>query len=287
MRSKDFLRVDDRSGEALLRVLDAAVGLEQQFRDRRLAAPLAGRRIGLWWDGPGFRNRVAFELGAGLLGATTATIPGPVAGGEPIADVGAYLDNWLDAIVVRTPELADLEALAASTSAMTVNARTAHNHPCEILGDLAFLHSIGRDLTEPLTVVFVGESTNLLRSWVEAAAVLPLDVRQVCPPGFEASGTAAHHSLDEVVADADVLYTDCWPRDLDDEYRDAFARLRITAGVLDAAAQDLVFLPCPPVTRGDEVSADAMDHAACRVTDAKAWLLHAQNALLVDGLDPT
>jgi ornithine carbamoyltransferase len=34
------------------------------------------------------------------------------------------------------------------------------------------------------------------------------------------------------------------------------------------------------VTRGQEVTADAMSHTTCQSTMAKAFLLHAQNALL-------
>lgn len=52
---------------------------------------------------------------------------------------------------------------------------------------------------------------------------------------------------------------------------------RITAAQLPSQA---LFIPCPPVTRGQEVSADAMAAPACCVTEAKAYLLHPQNAVL-------
>jgi len=63
--------------------------------------------------------------------------------------------------------------------------------------------------------------------------------------------------------------------------RDGWAarrRWQGTEAVLDGSRA--VFLPCPPVTRGQEVSAGAMLHPRCRVVEAKAWLLHAQNAVL-------
>jgi ornithine carbamoyltransferase len=49
---------------------------------------------------------------------------------------------------------------------------------------------------------------------------------------------------------------------------------------LDAAPADVLSLPCPPVTRGEEVSVDAMEHDACHVYEAKSWLLPAQAALM-------
>jgi ornithine carbamoyltransferase len=77
--------------------------------------------------------------------------------------------------------------------------------------------------------------------------------------------------------DADVIITDCWPNGAHD---DQLARYRISAALLDTCRRDAIFLPCPPVTRGQEVTADAMGHATCQSTVAKAYLLHAQNALL-------
>ena len=75
--------------------------------------------------------------------------------------------------------------------------------------------------------------------------------------------------------DADVIITDCWPADCDVA---ELVRWQVTEAALEAGRA--VFLPCPPVTRGQEVSASAMRHPACRVVEAKAWLLHAQNAVL-------
>jgi ornithine carbamoyltransferase len=59
---------------------------------------------------------------------------------------------------------------------------------------------------------------------------------------------------------------------------------QVSGAALDGTAA--VFLPCPPVTRGQEVSADAMTHPRCRVVEAKAWLLHVQNAVLEWCLNP-
>ncbi|PJG52739.1 hypothetical protein CVM73_24200 [Bradyrhizobium forestalis] len=61
---------------------------------------------------------------------------------------------------------------------------------------------------------------------------------------------------------------------------DQLLQYQISAPLLDRCRRDVIFLPCPPVTRGKEVSATAMTHPACQSTAAKAFLLHAQNALL-------
>ncbi len=277
--------------------MELAIDLEARAARRNDYRPLAGYRLAMWWDGEGFRNRAAFELGASILGAHSVNIPGVVGSREEVGDMGQYLGNWFDAIVVRTPSLPSLVSLAAATSAMVVNARTTHNHPCEILGDLAYLHANGHDVTKPINVVFVGAATNLCHSWLEAASVLPITVTQICPPGFEADlerwtefvptpvGTVkVAHELNGLLADADVVYTDCWPSGIASETRQSFHDLQITAELLDRCPPTTKFLPCPPVSRGEEVSAEAMTHAMCHVVEAKRWLLHAQNALLIRGL---
>ncbi|HAU74655.1 MAG TPA: ornithine carbamoyltransferase, partial [Agrobacterium sp.] len=72
------------------------------------------------------------------------------------------------------------------------------------------------------------------------------------------------------------VITDSWPSDANHHLAD----YRISASLLDRMRPDVIFLPCPPVSRGQEVTADAMAHPACQSRSAKAFLLHAQNALM-------
>ncbi|MFW5745488.1 MAG: hypothetical protein ACOC2D_19605 [Spirochaetota bacterium] len=175
----------------------------------------------------------------------------------------------------------------------TINARTSHNHPCEIAGDLQFVRRVRGSLTD-LKVVFVGEVTNLCRSWFEAARILPIHVVQVGPEPYLLpqtqidalnDGAVGHVAvsplLDEhALKNAGVLYTDCRPKGADDHTRGLFTPYRVTRAVVDAIASDGLFLPCPPVTRGEEVSADSLDSPTCRVYEAKEYLLHTQNAIM-------
>lgn len=283
-----FLKVSDYEQDFLMDVLDRAIELEREFHARLMSRPLKGKRIALMFEDTGFRNRVAFELGIRLMGGEAVFVPGKPGENESPADIARYLSNWFDAIVIRTPEMSVIEEMTDTSEVPVINARTRHNHPCEILGDLAFVLSQRGNLND-LKVVFVGEATNLCHSWFEAAAVLPIHVVQVCPPGYEVAAHAyprirISHDLEQELKDADVVYTDCWParRTAEETTRidEAFAPYRITAARLDLTPADCLFLPCPPVTRGEEVSADAMDSPKCRVYQAKEYLLHAQNALL-------
>ena len=81
-----------------------------------------------------------------------------------------------------------------------------------------------------------------------------------------------------------MIYTDCWPAAETEQdrirIRDLFLPHQVTAELLQTSPPNAVFLPCPPVHRGQEVSVSAMGWPACRVYEAKEYLLHAQNALL-------
>ncbi len=293
---KDFLTFLDFTQADLVALLDLAGTLREAWEAKRLPQALAGKSIALIWDAEGFRNRVSFELGIAAMGGIAVQIPGKLDEREFIEDVARYLDNWFDGIVSRARRHDHMLRLAAAAQPPVINARTDFNHPCEILGDLAYIRA-RRGSLDGLRVAFVGEATNLCHPWFEAAARLPIHVTQICPTGYEVSaefiaqvqrdavGTVAvSHELDASLKDADVVYTDCWPRRSSPEDAERVARqflpYQITAEKLRLAAPDVLFLPCPPVTRGEEVSEDAMATLGHHVYEAKAYLLHAQNAVL-------
>ena len=293
---RHFLSLLDFSGEEFMDLLDRADELRSAWTGGWMPRSLAGLRVGLWFFGNGFRNRLAFEIGARAMGADVSYIPGELGEHEPLKDIGRYLGNWFHLLVVRARKHEDLEYLAETAGVPVINARTDFNHPCEIMGDLQYARTVRRSL-DGLRVVFVGETTNLCSSWFAAAARLPISVIQVCPREYAADqslldslASAAvgeirfETDLDDALERADILYTDCWPSSEDPReselIREAFLPYQITARRLDRLHESALFLPCPPVSRGREVSADAMDSPFCRNHEAKTFLLHAQNAVM-------
>jgi len=279
---RDLLAISDLRGSNAMAIIERAQDMAACWRERRMVQSLAGRRIVLVVNDTGWRNTTAFDLGIQAMGGICTHAPLQWDTREDLADLAAYLDNWFDGIVTRAPDLAVMRRLAHSARAPVINARTRQNHPCETLGDLAFhLHRHGR--IEGIKVGVVAPKSNILGSWIEAAAVLPIDVVQVYPDrGVDqdaAASTPRFRTSVEMkeLVDADLIVTDCWPTDADPgELLD----YQVTAGLLDRLHPEADFVPCPPVSRGKEVSADAMTHPACRVIEAKAFLLHAQNAVL-------
>jgi ornithine carbamoyltransferase len=293
---RHFISLLDYSHEELIEVLDRADYLADAWRRNRMPKCLLSKQIGLWFYGSGFRNRLAFEIGAQAMGASVSYIPGELGIHEPLEDIGHYLENWYSILVIRAQRHKDLVYLSENTAIPVINARTDYSHPCEIMGDLQFMRK-HRGSLEDMNVVFVGEVTNLCMSWFEAAARFPIKVTQIAPFGYEADKNivnkmnsdaigliATSNDLNSFIDKADLVYTDCWPysgdAEMERKIKEMFIPYQITGNHLKRLNEKSVFLPCPPVTRGQEVSSDAMDSDLCLNYKAKEYLLHSQNSIL-------
>ncbi|ADU71467.1 aspartate/ornithine carbamoyltransferase Asp/Orn-binding region (plasmid) [Pantoea sp. At-9b] len=211
---------------------------------------------------------------------TAMTVNARLEGQESVEDIAGYLANWFDIVAIRTPCFAKLATFAAAAAIPVMNLRTHRNHPCEILGDLAYIRQ-QRGSWDGLHVAVVAPYANILRSWIEAAAVLPISITQVAPTELLVETDHVTASDDpRSVQDADVIITDCWPGTADAALKQKLARYRIDGERLSLCRPEAMFIPCPPVTRGEEVAAEAMSDPRCQATQAKAFLLHVQNAVL-------
>tara|TARA_B100000378_G_scaffold169565_1_gene136659 strand:+ start:1202 stop:2068 length:867 start_codon:yes stop_codon:yes gene_type:complete len=273
----DLISLEDLMFADIEALVERAEALAIAGRD--LPQSLSGIRAALIVNDGGWRNTSAFELGVVRMGGHCVRVPLVLGTREATEDVAAYLDNWFDIIIARAPDLSLLRDLATAARAPVINARTRQNHPCEILGDLAFYWHHHHRLAG-IKVVVVAPEANILGSWFELSRVAPINVVQLYPEAWHAAyseGGRFRVSTDMgELKDADIIVTDCWPTDA----ADILLPYQITSDVLDTLGVNAEFIPCPPVTRGQEVSADAMVHPRCRATEAKDFLLHVQNAVL-------
>lgn len=293
---RNFISLCNFSYEELTALLDRADQLRLLWKENKMPKTLQNLRVALWFYGNGFRNRTAFELGAKVLGASVSFIPGELGIDEPLEDIAGYLGNWFSIVVIRAKRHEDLLSVVSASSIPIINARTNKSHPCEIMGDLQYIRTVRGEL-KGLNVLFVGEPTNLCMSWLEAAAVFPIKVTQVCPEGYEVNQhildnlkinskgeIALTNDLSGALKNVDLIYTDCWPRAKNiiekKKIESDFLPYQITMKHLSALNKNGLFLPCPPVTRGQEVSEEAMKSPLCKNFEAKENLLHMQNAIM-------
>jgi ornithine carbamoyltransferase len=305
LRGRDLLSVADLSRDEVLRVFDRAAELKREFlaTRRHEAPPLVGRTLAMLFQKPSLRTRVTFEAGMNQLGGhavylTEDTIMGAR---ESVHDVARNLERFVDAIVARTGPHAVVAELAAKASIPVINGLTLREHPCQALADLFTIREhFGR--FDGLVLAFVGDGNNVYHSLALLGAMLGLEVRLAHPAGYapnpqiveraralaaETGGRLGFTSDPaEAVAGAHVVYTDAWTsmgqEAETEERRDAFARYRVDAALLDAAGADAVAMHCLPAHRGEEITSDVMDGPRSIIWDQSENRLHVQKALLVE-----
>src|ERR671923_236394 len=117
MSERDFLSIDDLSGDELVALLDTADEVKGEAGTYENA--LAGRQVALVFEKPSTRTRVSFEAAVAGLGGHAIVLRGDelqLGRGETIEDTGRVLSRYVDAIVVRTFGQDRIERLAGAAN---------------------------------------------------------------------------------------------------------------------------------------------------------------------------
>ena len=83
--------------------------------------------------------------------------------GEPVQDTARVLSRFLDGIMIRTFEQAEVEALAEYGSIPVINGLTDFCHPCQIMADLMNIRELKGQL-EGLKMCCIGDGNNKMNS---------------------------------------------------------------------------------------------------------------------------
>ena len=238
---------------------------------------LKGKTIVLFFPSSSIRTRVTFEKGVHELGAQVILFPTDTLDKkEDIRDVMGYLDNWADGAIVRYHDIQRIEKMACYSKHPVINAMTSVNHPCELLSDLYALSKLRRDYLKA-NYLFVGASGNIGLAWKEAAQLLGLNLKQSCPKGYEMEGIELITNLDKALIGQDIILTDPLPSDI----KAAFNNYMVTLERMKKANENALLNPCPPFTRGEEVSSDAIDSDYFVGYEFKKNLLTVQQAIIL------
>src|ERR671914_377310 len=182
--ARHFLAIPDFSKSELLAVFDLAARMKRgAYREK----PLAGKTLGMIFAKSSTRTRVSFEVGAFQLGGHALFLSArdiQLGRGEPIRDTARVLSRYLDGIMIRTYDHADVEELARFASIPVINGLTDLLHPCQVLADLLTVReALGG--WEGRAVAWIGDGNNMANSWINAAGSLGFELRLACPPGYE------------------------------------------------------------------------------------------------------
>src|SRR5437660_8829053 len=190
---RDFLAVSDLTRDEILRLFDLAGRIKSgAYRE----APLAGKTLAMIFAKSSTRTRVSFEVGAYQLGGQALFLSSrdiQLGRGEPIPDTARVLSRYVDGIMIRTFDHAEVEQLAGHATVPVINGLTALAHPCQVLADLFTVReALGG--WEGKRIAWFGDGNNMANSWIEAAQVLGFELRLACPEGYEPNRRIFDHA---------------------------------------------------------------------------------------------
>jgi len=278
---RDLLDLNDLTPKEIETLIDRASYFKKNQLLNDASQHLRGKSVGLFFEKPSTRTRVAFEAAIVRLGGHPIFLsPNDTQAGrgETIADTAHVLSGYLHALVIRTFEQENLSAWAQSAKIPIINGLSNLCHPCQILADLLTIFE-RRGHLRGLNLAYIGDGNNIAHSLMEGGAMVGMNVTIACPKEYEPNpdvvrmATAIaekNHSKmivsndpKKAVTDADILYTDTWVSmgyEGEGERRKVpFLPFQINQDMVNRAKQDCLVMHCLPAHRGEEITDEVMD----------------------------
>jgi len=294
MSKRHFLTIPDFSRSELDALFDLAARMKSgAWREK----PLAGKTLAMIFTKSSTRTRVSFEVGAFQLGGHALFLSSrdiQLGRGEPIRDTARVLSRYVDGIMIRTFDHADVEELARYGSIPVINGLTDLQHPCQILADLLTVREHAGGWAGK-AIAWIGDGNNMAHSWLDAAGVLGFELRLACPEGYDPDPAilARNQALTKIVLTRDpkeaasgahVVNTDVWASMGQEEEQaqreQAFRGFIVDDALMARADAKAIFLHCLPAHRGEEVTESVIEGKQSRVWDEAENRLHVQKALM-------
>ncbi len=302
MSVRHFLDLIDIPADALRAMLDDAHRMKRQRagwpKGRPDAeTPLGGQVLAMIFEKSSTRTRFSFDMAMRQLGGSTIVASAgemQLGRGETVEDTARVLSRYVDAVMIRANDHADVEAFAAAASVPVINGLTDQSHPCQILASLMAIEETGLRL-DRCRLAWVGDGNNVCASYIHAAPKLGFALSIGSPPRYAPDDDDIEIARDlggvidlfdtaeQAVAGADVVIADTFVSMGDKEADERLAALdpfAVTSDLMALARPDAVFTHCLPAHRGEEVDAEVIDGPASIVFEEAENRLHAQKAIL-------
>lgn len=303
LSNKDLLSLQDLSSNEILSIIKSASNLKKELKSGKSRQLLKGKLLGMIFQKPSTRTRVSFEAGMFQLGGNTVYLnlnDIQLSRGESIEDTARTLSLYLNCIVGRVYDHADVQKLASFASIPVINGLSDAFHPCQILADLLTILENKKKL-KGLRLAWIGDGDNVCNDLLLGCAKTGINVTAACPKGYEPmqeivrlakkEGEETEAKVivteDPVVAvkDADVVVTDTFISIGKDEERTRrqiafFPKYQVNSETMKLAKKDAIFMHCLPAKRGQEVTSDVIDGKSSVVWNEAENRLHVQKALM-------
>ena len=299
--SDHLVTLKDWSSAEIISVVMEAAALHRDPSRRSQA--LSGRSLALLFQKTSTRTRCSGEIGIGQLGGRALYLDWRSTnfGLANLGDEIRVLSSYVDFMVVRFLNHADVVLAAERSSVPVMNGCCDRYHPLQILADLQTIHEkLGR--LEGVKLVYAGVHNNVTNSLIAAAVKVGMEIIVVSPetnPAAldgnllrEAKAAGAYRTADDLrsaAEDSHVVYTDTW---IDMEYFgdpdfaaekkrrvQQFAPYRLGVSTLEGL--DTLIMHCLPAHRGYEIDGELLDDPRSIIFEQAENRLHSQKAALL------
>ncbi len=303
MKGKDLLSIHDLTSAEVNQILDLAKELKAKQKAGIEHHLLKGKTLGMIFQKSSTRTRVSFEVGMYQLGGSALFLSGQdlqIGRGEPIKDTARVMSRYLDGVMIRTFNHADVEEFAKYADVPVINGLTDLLHPCQVLTDLLTIQEHKREDLKGLKLAYVGDGNNMVHSLMYACAKVGMHFAVATPKGYEPNDEVTAKAIEDAkatggsimvtndrfaaVKDADVVYTDVWASmgqeaEHDDRVK-IFKEYQINAELMQSAKADAMVMHCLPAHRGEEISEEILEQHANEIFDEAENRLHVQKAIM-------
>lgn len=302
LKGRDFLTLRDFTGEEIQEIVDLGLDLKDKQKKGIPHPYLQGKSLGMIFQKSSTRTRVSFEVGMYQLGGQALFLSSndlQIGRGEPVKDTARVLARYLDGILIRTFDQAEVEEFAKYADIPIINGLTDTYHPTQVIADLITIKE-HKGTLQGLDFCYVGDGNNMTHSLMIGMLKCGMNVHVATPDNYRpdpeivayAQGLAKENNCTltltndpkEVVKNADVVYTDTWAsmgQESEKEVRaKAFAGYQIDMDLFNTAKDDAIFMHCLPAYRGFEVTDEVIEHPRSVIFDEAENRMHAHKAIM-------
>ncbi|MGC8589293.1 ornithine carbamoyltransferase [Athalassotoga sp.] len=303
MKGKSIVSIDDLTIEELNQLIDTSIRLKDELYSGERRDVLSGKTLGMIFEKPSLRTRVAFETAMTQLGGHAIYLgPDDIKLGkrETTEDIAKVLSSMVDVIMARVFAHKTVEDLAKYSRVPVINGLSDFEHPTQIVGDMVTVkEKFG--YFKGLKFSFIGDGNNVANSIAFAGAKLGMHVVVASPKGYELQKKVVERSLEiakltqakveitndpsYAAKDADIIYTDVWASMGQESEAEArkkiFAPYQVNSKIMSLAKPTAIFMHCLPAHYGEEVTEDVGHGAQSAIFEEAENRLHSIKSMIV------
>lgn len=302
LKGRDYLTLKDYTPDEIKYLIQLSVDIKKKEKNGERDHPLKGKSLAMIFQKSSTRTRVSFEVGMYQLGGNALNLSPKdlqMGRGETIGDTARVLSRFVDGIMIRTYEQAEVEELAICSTIPIINGLTDSYHPTQALADMmTILEHKGK--LAGIKMTYIGDGNNMANSLMIVGAKLGMEVRVASPEGYEpeeqmvkdakciaeenGGNIIITNDPKEAVKGVDVIYTDTWVSMGQEDDRSQkirhFEGFQLNQDLLNLADEQAIVLHCLPAHRGEEITDEVMDGPQSVVFDEAENRLHAHKGIL-------